>query len=120
MLHHGLGVPDVGVLGHLVDGHARMPAHHLTNRLQRGVKGVDHGVDLDAVTGGDDHRLTDLRAVEKIFDQLRAIDVGDGEPLEYRHRRAAVRDAEQEDTHTPTDLCFDCVRPPGADVRCTT
>ena len=104
MLDNGFGVPHVGVLGHLVDRHARVFAHDLTHGLEGRVEGVDHGVDLDAVARRDDHRLADLRTGQQIVDDLRTVVVGDGESLEDRYRRAPMRYAEQENTHTPTDL----------------
>ena len=59
MLDGGLGVAHVGVPGHLVDGHARVVAEYLADRLESRVEGIDDGVDLDAVARRDDHGLGD-------------------------------------------------------------
>ena len=42
----GLGVPHVGMRGHLIDGQPGMLAEDVAHRLQRRVEGVNDGVDL--------------------------------------------------------------------------
>ena len=57
MLDGGLAVSDVGVLGELTHRHPGVVGQHLADHRQAAVEGVDHGVDLYPVTGGEQHRL---------------------------------------------------------------
>ncbi len=64
------------------------------------VRRVEHGaraVDLDAVAGGDDHRLAERVALAKPPQHVGAFVGGDGHALTNRDARRPIRDADDED-----------------------
>ncbi len=60
---------------------------------------VDDGVDLDAVAGGQHHRLGDQRGLQHVVDDLGLIGLIGAELLQDGHRRAAVRNPEKQYAH---------------------
>lgn len=99
VLDGGLGVAHEGVLAQIVDGEPGAGAQDVGDGFQSGVEGLDDGVDLDAVAGGDDHDLVDVGRLHELRQHLGTIGLGDRQFLENRHRRAAVRRAEQQNRH---------------------
>ncbi len=59
MLDGRFGVPHIGVLRQVVERHSGMFGQHLADHRQAAVERLDDGVDLDAVAGGQHHRLGD-------------------------------------------------------------
>ena len=95
----GLAVADVGVLGQLAHRETGVIGEHLTDCGESAVEGVDDGVDLDPVAGGQDHRLGHQRGLQHLLDDLDLVGIAGGELFENRDRSAAVRHPEQQDAH---------------------
>ena len=94
-----LGVAHVGVLGQVVERHAGVLGQHLADHRKAAVEGLDDGVDLDAVAGGQHHRLGHQRGLQHLVDDLGLIGLVGAQLLQHRHRRAAVRNPEKQHAH---------------------
>ena len=94
-----LGVTHVGVFGQVAQAHAGMLGEHLTDDREATVEGLDDGVDLDAVAGGQHHRLGNQRGLQHLLDDLGLFGLVGAQLLEDRHRRAAVRNPEKQHAH---------------------
>ena len=108
VLGGGLGVPDVEVPAQLVQRQARVAgqqAHHVVERRMEGAHGR---VDLDAVTGGDDHRLADVRSRRQFLGECVPVGLGHRRRLEKGDRRTVVGHAHEKNAH---------LRPPGAGAK---
>ena len=99
MLDGGLAVADVGVFGEVGDRHAGLVGEHLADGRQAAVEGVDDGVDLDAVAGGEHHGLGHQRRLHDPVDELDLLRFVGAELLQNGDGRAAVRDTEEQDAH---------------------
>ena len=104
VLDGGLGVADVGVLGQIAHRHAGVLRQHLADHRQAAVERLDDRVNLDAVAGGQHHRLGHQRRLQHCVDDLGLIGLIGGQLLEDGDRRAAVRDPEKQDTHGARSL----------------
>ena len=108
VLGRRLRVAHVQMTAQFVHGEAgvlREQGHHV---VERGVERLGRGVHLDAVAGGDDHRLVDVLAADQVLGQRVTVGFGDGHRLEQGDRRTVMGQSHQEDAHT---------RPPSARGR---
>ncbi len=64
------GIPHVGVFGQVAQAHPGLLGEHLPDHRQPAVERLDDGVDLDAVAGGQHHRLGHQRRLQHLFDDL--------------------------------------------------
>ena len=64
------GIAHVGVFGEIAQPHAGMLREHLPDHREAAVEGLDDGVDLDAVAGGQHHRLGHQRRLQDLVDDL--------------------------------------------------
>ena len=99
MLDGRFGVPHVGVLRQVAQRHTRVFGQHRADHRQAAVERLDDGVDLDAVAGGQHHRLGDQRGLQHLVDDLGLIGLVGAQLLQHRHRRAAVRNPEKQHAH---------------------
>ena len=99
MLDGRFRVPHVGVLRQVVERHSGVFGQHLADHRETAVEGLDDGVDLDAVAGGQHHRLGHQRGLQHLVDDLGLIGLVGAQLLQHRHRRAAVRNPEKQHAH---------------------
>jgi hypothetical protein len=117
VLDGGLGVPDVGVFGEVVQRHSGPFGQHLADHRQAAVERVDDRVDLDPVAGGQHHGLGHQRGLQQLVDELCLIGLIRTQLLQDRDGRTAVRNSEQQHAHgfitTSTKVM---VLPPGHQI----
>ena len=99
MLDGRFRVPHVGVLRQVVERHSGVFGQHLADHREAAVEGLDDGVDLDAVAGGQHHRLGHQGGLQHLVDDLGLIGLVGAQLLQHRHRRAAVRNPEKQHAH---------------------
>jgi hypothetical protein len=93
---------DVDVLGELGQHHAAVPLQHGRHVGEAAVERVDHGVDLDAVARGDEHRLRDVLAAQHLAHELGHVARRDGGPLEHVDGGTAVGQPHDQHGHDDT------------------
>ena len=93
------GIAHVGVFGEVAQAHAGMLREHLPDDRKPAVEGLDDGVDLDAVAGGQHHGLGHQRRLQHLLDDLGLFGLVGAQLLQDRHRRAAVRNPEKQHAH---------------------
>ena len=97
--HRGVVVVHVEVRQQLLGRDARTVAEQARDRLDGAVEPIHLGVGLAAVARGEDGGLGDVLGVGDVMSELHRGVVVEREPLQQRHRRGAVGDADDENAH---------------------
>src|SRR4051794_4890916 len=99
MLYGAVLVVHIEMCGQLVQADTGDAGEQLGDLRDAAVEPLDVGIDLDAVARRQHHGLVDVRALLQVMQQLAHVVTHDGNALEQRNRRAAVREADGEQAH---------------------
>ena len=104
MLHTGRGVVHVQVIGQLIQRSRGLASQHVGDVGQPPVEGGHHRVDLDAVAGGQQQRLSDMLPFQQLAQHLAGVRRGHRDPLQHLDRRAAVGHPDNHQAHPITAI----------------